>query len=70
VTHTGTTSETESIVSATNETEPQANTREEQLEQAGHQLLEAFVAVCGAPDDLEVAASANAALHDLEALLT
>ncbi|HEY3608762.1 MAG TPA: hypothetical protein VGL06_14755 [Pseudonocardiaceae bacterium] len=39
------------------------------LAAAGHQLLEMFVAVCGAPDDPAVAEQANAALNELDRLL-
>jgi hypothetical protein len=59
-------------MTATRETEPRADTSagtDERLAEASNRLLEAFVAVCHAPDDLTVAANANAALHDLERLL-
>lgn len=42
---------------------------EDRLAQAGHKLLEMFIAVCAAPDDPAVAASANEALRDLDILL-
>lgn len=42
---------------------------DEWLGQAGHHLLEMFVALCAAPDDPAVADRANVALHELEVLL-
>jgi hypothetical protein len=43
---------------------------DERIDQACHHLLEMFAAVCAAPDDSTVAAQANAALRELEGLLT
>jgi hypothetical protein len=37
--------------------------------EAGHKVLEMFAAVCGAPDAPAVAAEANQALAELQALL-
>lgn len=42
---------------------------EQDLAGAGERLLGMFVAVCGAPDDLDVAASANQALREFDTLL-
>jgi len=42
---------------------------EQELSAAGHRVLEMFVAVCHAPDDPVVAAEANQALTDLQAVL-
>jgi hypothetical protein len=42
---------------------------EADLAAASQRVLEMFVGVCGAPDDLEVAAEANRALRQLENLL-
>lgn len=46
-----------------------ANT-ESAIAEAGMHLLHMFAAVCGAPDDQEIAQQANAALRDLDALLS
>jgi hypothetical protein len=42
---------------------------EAELGAACQRVLEMFVGVCGAPDDLDVAAEANRALGELESLL-
>lgn len=42
---------------------------EAELGAACQQVLEMFVGVCGAPDDLDVIAAANSALSELETLL-
>ena len=42
---------------------------EAELGAACQNVLEMFVGVCGAPDDLTVADAANKALRDLETLL-
>lgn len=42
---------------------------EAELGAACMKVLESFVGVCGAPDDLTVADEANRALRDLETLL-
>ena len=43
-------------------------TADTQLAAAGHRVLEMFVAICGAPDDEQVAAEANRALAELARL--
>jgi len=47
----------------------QPSTAEARRAEAGHKVLEMFAAVCGAPDDAVVAAQANQALAELQALL-
>lgn len=42
---------------------------EQNLASAGERVLGMFVAVCGAPDDLDVAAEANRALREFDAML-
>ncbi len=42
---------------------------EAELGAACQRVLEMFVGVCGAPDDLDVIGEANRALHELETLL-
>ena len=42
---------------------------EEELPAACQRVMEMFVGVCGAPDDLDVIAEANNALRHLESLL-
>ncbi len=50
-------------------TDDSADVAQAPLTAAGHRLLEAFAAICGAPDDPEVAAQAQVALAELDAVL-